>query len=96
MRLRPTEIKHLTAMLDDPADDVEQLARDILTYVYETWEKRPGWVFVMNDSGILSAWGPYDTVKEGMKRVGDPIVASKPGAKGFMMKLHKDRPVLEG
>lgn len=89
-RVRPTEVRALAALLNEPADSSEDLARRCVETLDDLRAKRKEYVVVVNDSGLLSAWGPYATVKECQRAVGDPIIACKPGAKGFLLVLHRD------
>lgn len=89
-RLRPTEVKAIAALLNEPADSVEDLARQVLARVDELRAGRKEYVVVLLDGRIVSTWGPYDTVKEAEKRVGRHIIASRPGKKGILTILHRD------
>lgn len=89
-RLRPSEVKAVAALLDDPADSVEELAKDILRKVNEMREGRKEYVVTLISDGIVSTWGPYDTIKEATKRCGEFIIASKPGKRGILTILHRD------
>lgn len=89
MALRPSEVKMVTKMLDDPADSAEQLARDIITAINDSRVARKEYVVVLNVDGIVSTWGPFDTVKQADKAVGKHIIASKPGKRGILTVLHR-------
>lgn len=91
MKPLPSMIKKVAAMLDDPADDVTDLARDVVNEIYAMWEKQGHYIVVVSEEGgLVHAWGPYATVKEAQKAVGDPIIAVRKGARGLLLKLHKD------
>ena len=90
VRIRPTLLRKVRALLDAPAESADQLARDVITLIEEDRAERREYVVVVNDSGLLSAYGTYATVKECQRAVGNPIAASKPGAKGYLMILHRD------
>jgi hypothetical protein len=85
-----TEVRLVAQLLNEPADNIEQLAHDIITTLDEQRATRTNYVVVVNDSGILSAWGTYRTIKEALKSIGEPIIASKPAAKRWLLKLHND------
>ena len=89
-RLRPSEVKAVAALLNEPAESVDDLAKEVLRKVDELREGRKEYVVVLLSDGIVSTWGPYDTVKEASKRAGDFIIASKPGKKGILTILHRD------
>lgn len=89
-RLRPSEIKAVAALLDEPAESVEDLAKDVIRTLNEMREGRKEYVVTLLDGGIVSTWGPYDTIKEATKRCGEFIIASKPGKKGILTILHRD------
>jgi len=89
-RLRPSEVKAVVALLDEPADSVEDLAKVVIRKINELREGRKEYVVTLISDGIVSTWGPYDTVKEASKRAGEYIIASKPGKKGILTILHRD------
>lgn len=91
MRPLPNMIKKVAAILDEPADDVNELARAVVNKVYELWEQQGHYVVVVSEpGGLVHAWGPYATLKEAQRSVGDPIIATREGARGLLLKLHKD------
>lgn len=90
MALRPSEVKAVAAILDEPADDVTDLARRVITTINESRTARKEFVVVLISDGIVSTWGPYDTVKQAEKAVGRHIIASRPGKKGILTILHRD------
>jgi|LakMenEpi13Sep09_1017268.scaffolds.fasta_scaffold05924_3 hypothetical protein len=91
MRPLPSMINKVAKRLDEPADDVNGLAKEIVALIYEAWEKQGHYIVVVTEpSGLWHAWGPYATVKEAHKSIGDPIIACREGARGVLLKLHKD------
>ena len=88
--LRPTEVKAVAKILDEPADDVTDLAKHIIRTIDELRVARKEYVVVLISDGIVSTYGPYSTVKEAFKRSGEFIIASKPGKKGILTVLHRD------
>lgn len=90
MRLLPSEVKLVAAILNDPADDVNDLAKDVIRALNESRMGRKEYVVTLLSDGIVSTWGPYATVKEAYKRSGEFIIASKPGKKGILTILHRD------
>lgn len=89
-RLRPSEVKAVAALLNEPADSVEELAKDVIRKINELREGRKEYVVTLISDRIVSTWGPYDTVKEATNRCGQFIIASKPGKKGILTILHRD------
>lgn len=87
---RRSLITKIGKRLNEPAEDVTQLAKDILVMIDEDSEGRKEYVVVLIEGRLVSTYGPYDTVKEAVKRAGDPIIASKPGQKGILTVLHRD------
>jgi hypothetical protein len=77
-------------MLDEPAESVTDLAKDIIATLDDMRKDRKEYVVVLLDSGVVSTWGPYDTIKEASRRCGEHIIASKPGNKGILTILHRD------
>lgn len=91
MRPTPTMIKAVAKMLNEPAEDVDTLARDVVNLIYTRWAEEGHYVVVVTEpSRLWHAWGPYKTVKEAHKAIGDPIIACREGARGVLLKLHKD------
>jgi hypothetical protein len=90
MALRPSEVKAVAKILDEPADDVTDLARRVITAINDSRKARKEFVVVLLSDGIVSTWGPYDTVKAAEKAVGRHIIASKPGKKGILTILKRD------
>lgn len=91
MRPLPSMITKVAKRLDEPADDVQGLAREIVALIYEAWANQGHYIVVVTEpSGLWHAWGPYATVKEAQKAIGDPIIACRAGARGVLLKLHKD------
>ena len=90
MALRPSEIKAVAKILDEPADDVTDLARQVITAINESRMARKEFVVTLLSDGIVSTWGPYYTVKQAEKAVGRHIIASKPGKRGILTILHRD------
>lgn len=89
-RLRPTEVKAVAKILDEPADDVVELAKHIIRTIDELRHDRKEYVVTLISDRIVSTWGPYDTIKQAHDRVGKFIIASKPGKKGILTILHRD------
>lgn len=90
MALRPSEVKAVAKILDEPADDVTDLARRVITAINESRHARKEYVVTLLSDGIVSTWGPYDTVKQAEKAVGRHIIASRPGKRGILTILHRD------
>lgn len=88
-RLRPTEVRAVAALLNDPADDVETLAEDVIRKLDELRAKRDVWVVLVRypDSGIPGVFGPYDTENQANRAMGRDIVAYKEGTWGLPFKL---------
>lgn len=87
---RRSLITKMAKRLNEPAEDTAALSKDLLTMIDADNEGRTEYVVVLIEGRLVSTWGPYDTVKEAIKRCGDPIIASKPGQKGILTVLHRD------
>ena len=81
-RLRPTEVKAVAAMLNEPANDEYELAENIMRKINELRAKRKDYVVFVLDGNMPSVWGPYETQNSATKAVGTTVIASRPGAKG--------------
>lgn len=95
-RIRPTEVKAIVALLNEPADDVNELAKDVIRAIDQCRYDRKEYVVTLLDGGIVSTWGPYATIKEATSRVGSFIIASKPGKRGILTVLHRDWEAYQG
>lgn len=89
MKILPTEVKLVAKLLQEPAEDAEQLARTILVELEQARSKRKHWVVLTQDpTGLTSAWGTYPTLLQAQKAIGNPIIASRPGTKAMFLLLH--------
>lgn len=89
-RLRPTEVKAVAEILSQPAEDEYELAESIMRKIDDMRKKRKDYVVYVNDSGMPSVWGPFDTVNAAKKAVGTTVIASRPNAKGYIVPLIGD------
>ena len=84
------EVKAVVDLLNQEFDDENELAKAIITAIYQQWAQRDHIVVVTIDGRLVSTWGVYRTIKEAQKAIGDPIIASRPGTKGILTRLHYD------
>lgn len=89
-RIRPTEVKAVAALLNEPADDVNDLAKAVIRKLDEMRATRKQYVIVHPQGRLLSTYGPYDTVKEAEKRAGQFIQAFMPDTRGVITILTYD------
>ena len=85
-RLRPTEVKAVAAILDDPADDVTELATRIIRTVDELRENQKKWCVIVLD-GLSSVYGPYDSVKVAMRDVSENVVNTRTEPVGAVLRV---------
>lgn len=52
MRPRIAEVRQITAILDAPSDDVEDLAREVLAKAWQLADEREKWCVVVHDPGV--------------------------------------------
>lgn len=86
MRIRPSDVKAVVAMLDQEHDDVTELAKQVIRLITDRITERSELVVLVE----CVAYGPYTTVKEASKRVGDPLMATRPGVRGAIAPLRRD------
>ena len=68
MRPRPTDYKTVSAMLEEPAEDADELAKRIVDAVYAGLADRRLWVLgVQTDQGAVEIHGPYSTANQALK-----------------------------
>jgi hypothetical protein len=74
-RLKPTEIKAVAELLEAPASDTADLARDILRKVNEMRERESLWVVaVARPRREAQLFGPYLTQAEAKRAVDSGVV----------------------
>lgn len=86
-RLRPTEVKAVAELLSQPAADEYELAESIVRTINDMRAKRKDYVVFVNDSGMPSVWGTFETINAAKKAVGATVIASLPGAQGYIVPL---------
>jgi hypothetical protein len=89
-RVRPTEWKAIIALLNDPADSVEDLATDVIQKIDALRADRKDYFVLIHDPGVCThLHGPYITKNAAHKAVekGDLFAASQ-GATYLVLPLH--------
>jgi hypothetical protein len=61
MAARPTEIRLVAGLLEEPAEDVEELAKRVIEALDEDRTKRPSYVFQVAAEGMAFDVGPFAT-----------------------------------
>lgn len=92
-RVRPTEVRAVAALLDSPAESVEQLATDVIAAIDELRAKRTDYVIVVQHSGwapFFAAYGPYLTKTAAQKDVGKSVIASTVGERYVILPLNSN------
>lgn len=72
-RLRPLEVRLVASLLQEPAEDAEELAGRIIEALDESREKRDLYVVVARAAGFLTAYGPFGTRNQGLKLAKDLV-----------------------
>lgn len=90
-RIRPTEHKAIVALLDSPADSVEDLATDVLLTVERLRADRKDYYVAVVDPGVcVHLHGPYVTKAAAQKAIEKgELFAASPGATGLVLQLHR-------
>lgn len=89
-RVRPLEHKAIVALLNDPADSVEELATDVIQKIDAMRADRKDFYVLVHDPGVcLHLHGPYVTKNAAHKAVekGD-LYAASTGATYMVLVLH--------
>ena len=89
MRIRPTEVRAIAALLDEPADSAEDLARMVIEKLAELREKRQEYVVLVAEPGMTSVRGFFDTPNQAKRALGKSIIASRPGVRGGVFPVIK-------
>lgn len=77
------------ALLDDPADDVQTLAEDVIRKIDDLRAKRDSWVVLVRypDNNLPGVFGLYDTEAQAKRAIGKDIVAYREGTTGGAFKV---------
>lgn len=90
MKPRIAEIRSVAAVLDAEHEDVEDLAREILTLAWQLAAERDKWCMIADHPGAgLFAHGPYGSrseVERAVKR-GDISSAGNAPARGMIVRM---------
>jgi hypothetical protein len=87
-RVRPTEHKAVLALLDAPAESVEQLACDVIVALDEQRAKRTDFVTVVQHApGCVVVYGPYVTRNAAEKDIGRSVIADRVGVRYMVLPL---------
>lgn len=79
------------ALLDAPAESVEDLATDVIQAIDELRAKRRDWVVVVHDPGVcVHVHGPYVTKTAAEKDIGSNVFAASEGAYALVLPLLTD------
>lgn len=88
VRPRPTEIKMVAELLQEPAEDADALARTIIEALDAKREGDPRYVTVIYIPGVgLFAFGTYGTPLQAKKDIGRRVVAASEGARGQVLQV---------
>lgn len=88
-RVKPTEVRLVAKMLEEPAEDADELAERIIRSLDEKREDDTRWGVVFYDPNTKAVinYGPYPTQKAAQK-IKDSLVSPGPlPAAGVVVKL---------
>lgn len=92
MRIKPTEIRLVSSMLAEPAEDADELAQRIIAALDAKREKDDKWVVVYQWGGtprpVTLAYGPFGTVRQAVKAMGTLPSPGEPLAKAMAIKIY--------
>ena len=91
MSVRPTEVRKIAAMLSEPADSVDDLARDVVNAINEMWMARTQYVLIVRDPALSDyvVWGMFDTENQAKRAIGKHITAIREGARYALYRVLK-------
>lgn len=78
-RMKPTEVRAIADMLQEPAEDADELARMILRRINEMRDREGVWVmqvFDVESRRIQAMWGPYQSAQQARRAVEEGRVLS--------------------
>lgn len=93
MRPKVSEIRKITALLDRQWDDVEELAKTVLSEAFDMAGEREQWVVVMHDDRLgMFVFGPYETENKARKAIGTDVVSPGPNpARGVVKRIGRTK-----
>ena len=92
--MKPTEIRLVASMLERPADDAEDLAKQIIEALDAKRSKDDRFVAIYQwrpaDEQIVTiAYGPYSTGRKATKAVASMVSPSEPLARAMILKCRE-------
>lgn len=92
-RPRPTEVRAVAALLQEPAEDAEELAGRIIQALEDLRADRPSWAVVVatGDGHLMYAYGPFATQKQAESAVAKGKVPLIKGQRFGICKLWSER-----
>jgi hypothetical protein len=87
MRPKATEVRLIAKLLEEPADDTNDLAAKILEALADKRAQDDTvWIGLFHWDGVMSAYGPYNTCHQASKAL-DRLVAPGPGGSATVRQL---------
>jgi hypothetical protein len=87
MRPKATEVRLIAKLLEEPADDTNDLATKILEALADKRAQDDTvWIGLFHWDGVMSAYGPYNTCHQASKAL-DRLVAPGPGGSATVRQL---------
>ncbi|HET6915519.1 MAG TPA: hypothetical protein VFH56_05460 [Acidimicrobiales bacterium] len=85
--VRPSETKAVVALLMEPADDVNELAKQIIKTVDESRQDRTDYVVVVQTGGLAHGYGFYPTVNACERAIKSGKIPSIDGSRLFVIPV---------
>lgn len=91
-RIKPTEIRLVAKMLEQPADDADSLAESIIVALNDKRQKDERWMVIYQwqpkqERFVTITYGPFNTRKQAEKALGGLVSPGEPLAKGMVCKV---------
>lgn len=92
MRIKPTEVRLVAKMLEQPAEDADSLAESIIVALDEKRQKDERWMVIYQwqpkeERFVTISYGPFNTRKQAEKALSGLVSPSEPLAKGMVCKV---------
>lgn len=84
---RPTEVKAVVALLEQPAESVTELAKAIIATVDEARQDRTDYVVVRQLNGLADGFGPYATYAQAAKAIEGNKIPAIDGTRFFALPV---------
>lgn len=88
---RPSEIRAVAALLMEPADDINELAKAIIQAVDESRQDRTDYLVCRRYGQMVDAYGPYATQNQAEKAVQGGKIPAIDGTQFYVLPMYNPK-----